>query len=149
MNTEKARMFKSSLLLVALAFVPVMGGGVYLFFQIKTAGILVFLVGLFGLAYVLLLCPFSITFSRMSISQNALLRKWDVDWRDISRWNIVNFGMKKKTIWFSTGANLYKISPDFFWRNDITILMAYFEKYCGQQAEGNNRLDATFMNFLR
>ena len=85
MNTEKARIFKNSLIFGSLAFVSVMGGGVYLFFQIKIAGILVFLAGLFGLAYVLLFCPFSVTFSRMGISQNSLLRKWDVDWRDITR----------------------------------------------------------------
>jgi hypothetical protein len=132
-----------------LGMLSVAGAGVYLFFQVRIAGILVFLTGLLSAAYFLLLAPRYVTFSQHGIAQRGLLRGWAFDWSAISRWNLILPGQGKKAVWFIVGAKLYKINPEFFWKNDVDVLTAYFEAFCGPQADGANRLDASFTNFLR
>lgn len=146
MNTERGMIFKNTKLFILSIFPFLMGGGVYLYFEIPLAGVLVFLTGLVLLLYAILFTPLSVTLSRLGIAKHSILKSWNFGWNDITGWNVVyvlNKSRSRPTIWFRTGANIYKISPDLLKDGDIEYLKAYFERYCGQQTEGDSRLSFT------
>lgn len=149
MNTERALIFKNTPITIisSLGVVFIMGVGVYCYFKINGGAvpvIMIFLVGLLGLGYFLLIQPYNVMVSSIGISQNAVFGAWDVRWNQIKGWNVVSLGNNKTTIWFRTGANVYRIRPEVFRKNELENLKAYFEKYCGQQLEGESRLSLSF-----
>lgn len=153
MNAEKGMIFKNTaiFILTSVLFIFIMGGAIYCYFKINNGtvpAILIFLPGLLLLGYMVLWNPFSITASRMGITQNSILGAWNFKWNRIKGWNIVNFGDGKRTIWFRTGANIYKITPDIFRKNDVENLAAYFEKYCGKSLEGDDRLGSSISHWF-
>lgn len=154
MNTEKGMIFKNTPILNSLVFIIIMGVAVYVYFYIGNGtypAIFIFLGGVAALVYLLLFNPFSITVGRIGITQNSVFRAWNFRWNEIKGWNIVSLGDGKRTIWFRTGANIYRISPDIFRgvfrENDVEKLGAYFEKYCGKQLEGDDRLGSSLSHW--
>ena len=146
MNTERGMIFKNTTIWFFFALFPVMGVGVYIFFKDPLPGILLFLTGFIVPVLAILFCPLNLTISRLGISKKSILRSWNFGWNDITGWNVVyvlNKSRSRPTIWFRTGANIYKISPDLLKDGDIEYLKAYFERDCGQQTEGDSRLSFT------
>lgn len=150
MNTERAMIFKNTTIWFYFPLFLIMGLGVYIFFKQPLPGILIFLTGLIFPVFAILFSPLNVTISRLGISKKSILRSWNFGWNDIKGWNVVYVWSKSRsrpTIWFRTGANIYKISPDLLKDGEIDILKAYFEKYCGKETEGESRFRQTLLQF--
>ena len=126
-NTKRGLIFRNYQILNLAILLLFWGIIVYL----SGKGMVYFLAGLAGLVLLILFSPLSINASRIGITNNALLRKWDFKWQDISSWNMVDIGDKKYTIRFRAGGKVYKVSRNVFRENNIDQLKAYFEIYCG------------------
>ncbi len=149
MITERGVKYKNTrtFIIISPIFVVMVGVAVYLFLKVGVGAFLICLLGFIGLIVFMLFQPTSVAVSRLGVSQDSILRSWDVAWRDITGWNEVVIEKRvKRTIWFRTGATIYKISPDFFIVNDLEIFKTYFEKHCGKPLEGENRLRLSLFN---
>ena len=142
MNTERVKIFKNTTVWFLVGLFPVMGLGVYVFLKNPLPGVLIILTGFIVPVLGMLLSPLSITVSRLGISKKSILRSWDVGWIMITGWSVVHVWSRSRsrpTIWFRTGAKVYKISPELLKDGEIEYLKAYFEKYCGKETEGDSR----------